>query len=302
MRKLLIFAFVGFFAQLIDGALGMAFGLSSSSLLLAYGVAPAIASSSIHMSEIATTAVSGYSHYKFNNVDKRLVFTLVIPGAISAFLGAAFLSSLPGEMIKPFISTFLLLLGFYIVIRFLFLNPESAPRQQFSIRKRFIYPLGFLAGFLDAIGGGGWGPINTPVLLSQKGAVPRKVIGTVDTSEFAVTIAATLGFGLFLGWEQFSWIWVAAFVIGGVLAAPLAAWLVQVIPALILGVLAGGFIILTNLRTLLITLNVTTNQLYTLYAFLIIGWVLAVYAACKKHMKSRSDELMYTQKEEKIAK
>ncbi|MGI8315205.1 sulfite exporter TauE/SafE family protein [Halobacillus mangrovi] len=296
MRKLIIFAIVGFFAQLIDGALGMAYGLSSSSLLLAYGVAPAVASSSIHMSEIATTAMSGYSHYKFNNVDKKLVLTLVIPGSISAFVGAAFLSSLPGEVIKPFISTFLLLLGVYILFRFLFLNQESSDKKQtLSLKKRFIYPLGFLAGFFDSIGGGGWGPINTPILLSQKGATPRKVIGTVDTSEFAVTTSATLGFILFLGLDQFNWTWVAAFVIGGVLAAPLAAWLVQVIPSLILGVLAGGFIILTNLRTVLLAGQMDPSLLYGIYSVLIVGWLMAIFFSIRKNTRFRQYKKSYAE-------
>ncbi|ARI77398.1 sulfite exporter TauE/SafE family protein [Halobacillus mangrovi] len=296
MRKLIIFAIVGFFAQLIDGALGMAYGLSSSSLLLAYGVAPAVASSSIHMSEIATTAMSGYSHYKFNNVDKKLVLTLIIPGSISAFVGAAFLSSLPGEVIKPFISTFLLLLGIYILIRFLFLNQNpSEKKQTISLKKRFIYPLGFLAGFFDSIGGGGWGPINTPILLSQKGATPRKVIGTVDTSEFAVTTSATLGFVLFLGLDQFNWTWVAAFVIGGVLAAPLAAWLVQVIPSLILGVLAGGFIILTNLRTVLLAGQVDTSLQYGIYSILIVGWLTAIFFSIRNNTRFNQYKKSYAE-------
>lgn len=130
MRKLLIFAIVGFFAQLIDGALGMAYGLTSTSLLLAFGVAPAVASASIHMSEIATTAVSGISHYKFGNVDKKMVITLMIPGAISAFIGAAFLSSLPGHLIKPYISIFLMIMGIYVLSRFLFKwNPKQEKQK-----------------------------------------------------------------------------------------------------------------------------------------------------------------------------
>ncbi|MFQ3545556.1 sulfite exporter TauE/SafE family protein [Halobacillus rhizosphaerae] len=284
MRKLIIFAFVGFFAQLIDGSLGMAFGLTSSSLLLAYGVAPAIASASIHMSEIATTAASGFSHYKFGNVDKKLVLILMIPGSITAFCGAAFLSSLPGEAAKPFISAFLLILGFYIVFRFLFQPIQSGSEtKQLKWKKRYLYPLGAIAGFFDAVGGGGWGPINTPILLSQKGATPRKVIGTVDTSEFAITISATLGFILFLGWEQFNWLWVGAFVMGGVIAAPLAAWLVRVIPSFILGVLVGGFIILTNANTLLSEWNINGNAILIIYGILLVGWVLAIGVSIRKY-------------------
>lgn len=282
MRKLIIFAIVGFFAQLIDGALGMAYGLTSTSLLLAFGVAPAAASASIHMSEIATTAVSGFSHYKFGNVDKKMVIKLMIPGAISAFIGAAFLSNLPGNLIKPYISIFLIIMGIYVLSRFLFKwNPVQEKENTSSW---YLIPLGAIAGFFDAVGGGGWGPINTPALLSRKGAIPRKVIGTVDTSEFAVTLSATLGFILFLGWEQFNYIWVAAFVIGGVLAAPIAAWLVRIIPAYLLGVVVGGFIILTNLNTVLDTFGTSGELKFSIYAILGLAWIFAIYLSIKKNI------------------
>ena len=120
MRKLIVFAFIGFLAQLIDGALGMAYGVTSSSLLLAFSIAPAVASASVHLSEVVTTAASGVSHIKFGNVDKKMVYKLIIPGSIGAFLGATFLSNIPGELAKPYVSIFLLLLGAYVLIRFLF--------------------------------------------------------------------------------------------------------------------------------------------------------------------------------------
>ncbi|SEB21162.1 hypothetical protein SAMN05421743_13113 [Thalassobacillus cyri] len=207
-------------------------------------------------------------------------------------MGAAFLSSLPGEIIKPFISIFLLLLGVYIVLRFLFFDTTrvSSTAENIPMKKRFIYPLGALAGFLDAVGGGGWGPINTPVLLSRRGAVPRKVIGTVDTSEFAITISATLGFVLFLGWEQFQWIWVAAFMIGGVAAAPLAAWLVRIVPSFLLGVLAGGFIILTNVRTLLHSGNIPKELLLVIYGILLLGWIVAIITTIRKNLRFQRSE------------
>ena len=289
MRKLIMFTIVGFFAQLIDGALGMAYGLTSTSLLLAFGIAPAVASASIHLSEIATTAVSGISHYRFGNVDKKWMIKLMIPGSISAFLGAAFLSHLPGNLIKPYISFFLMLMGMYILFRFLFhWNPskesEGGETQQQASSWYFI-PLGAIAGFFDAVGGGGWGPINTPTLLARKGAIPRKVIGTVDASEFAITVSATLGFLLFLGWEQFHWVWVGAFVVGGVIAAPIAAYLVRVIPSYLLGVLVGGFIILTNVRTLLSALGINSEIFPFIYCILIIGWFFAIAWSVRNNVK-----------------
>ncbi|WP_226578628.1 sulfite exporter TauE/SafE family protein [Halobacillus litoralis] len=286
MKKLLLFALVGFFAQLMDGALGMGFGLSSSSILLAYGLSPAVASASIHFSQIATTAASGFSHYKFGNVDKRLVLTLALPGAVSAFLGAALLSRISGDFIRPYISVFLLGLGVYIVFRFLYLNQgHRKPAKRKPFKKRFIYPLGFAGGFLDAIGGGGWGPVNTPVLLSNEGIAPRKVIGTVDTSEFIVTLSATLGFFIFLGWEQFSWLLVFSFVIGGVIAAPIAAWLVKIMPSLVLGVAAGGFIILTNLRTLLMYTGLNGTALFLIYSLFLSGYIAALIFSVRNYIK-----------------
>lgn len=276
MRRLVLFSIIGFFAQLVDGALGMAYGATSASLLLLFGVAPAVASASIHMAEIATTAASGISHLWFRNVDRSIILTLVIPGSICAFVGAAFLSHLPGELIRPYVSGLLTLLGIYILWRFMRRVSGSGDRQP-TYSKWFLVPLGAIGGFVDAIGGGGWGPIATPALLAKKGAVPRKVIGTVDTSEFAIAVSATLGFVLYLGWDQYHWTWVAAFVIGGVLAAPLAAWLVKVVPAYLLGVLVGGFIVVTNLRTLLASIEAFPQSwIVPIYATVLALWACAV--------------------------
>lgn len=288
MKKLIVFAFIGLFAQLIDGALGMAYGVTSSSLLLAFGIAPAVASASVHLAEVVTTAASGVSHIKFNNVDKQTVIRLVIPGSIGAFLGATFLSSIPGELAKPFISIFLLVLGVYVLIRFLFMFKIGEQKDSIGLTKRKSIPLGLIAGFADATGGGGWGPIATPVLLSQKGISARKVVGTVDTSEFAIAVSATLGFLLSLGWEEVNWLWVGALMIGGLIAAPIAAWLVQKIHAQLMGVLVGGFIILVNARTLV---NTWVDQT-ALYPFIYIGiavfWVLAITFIIIKIRKSNS--------------
>lgn len=277
MRKLIIFAIVGFFAQLIDGSLGMGYGLTSTSLLMVFGVAPAVASASVHMSEIFTTAASGASHNRFGNVDKKMMTKLMVPGALGAFFGAAFLSSLPGELIKPYLSFFLMLMGIYVLTRFSFKQKEIygyEPEKKMS--NWFLIPLGAFAGFFDAIGGGGWGPINTPTLLSRKGAVPRKIIGTVGASEFFVTTSATLGFLLFLGWEQLNWFLVAAFIIGGVIAAPIAAYLVRIIPSYLLGIVVGGFIILTNLNTVLNALGMSSEISLAMYVVLGLGWIIAI--------------------------
>ncbi|UYP07526.1 sulfite exporter TauE/SafE family protein [Priestia megaterium] len=286
MRKLIIFAFIGFLAQLIDGALGMAYGVTSSSLLLMFGMAPAIVSASIHLAEVVTTAASGASHIKFGNVDRQAVLKLIIPGSIGAFTGACFLSALPGDVVKPYISSFLLLLGLYVLFRFLFKFHPSSEKKSLNLSRKQSIPLGLIAGFADATGGGGWGPLTTPILLSKKGASARKVVGTVDTSEFAIAISATLGFLISLGWEGVNWLWVIALMLGGILAAPIAAWLVQKLPSYLLGVLVGGFIILTNSHTLLTFLSISNLYLAIIYLVISIGWVVSIIFALRNHKKS----------------
>ncbi|PLT31371.1 sulfite exporter TauE/SafE family protein [Peribacillus deserti] len=288
MKKLIILAFVGFFAQLIDGALGMAYGVTSSSLLLAFGIAPAVASASVHLSEVVTTAASGVSHIKFGNVDKRMVYRLVIPGSIGAFTGACFLSNLPGDIVKPYVSIFLLLLGFYVIFRFLFkfqMNEEKETRP-LSIKQSI--PLGLIAGFADATGGGGWGPIATPVLLSKKGMTARKVVGTVDTSEFAIAVSATVGFIISLGWEAVNWLWVGALMLGGIFAAPLAAWLVRKVPAQLMGVLVGGFIIIVNARTILHTWISNEDHYFLIYGFIVLGWGAAIILGVQRMKNNKT--------------
>ncbi|RIP34813.1 sulfite exporter TauE/SafE family protein [Staphylococcus gallinarum] len=287
MHKLFIFALAGFLAQLIDGSLGMGFGASSSSILLTFGVAPAIASATIHFSEIATTAASGTSHLKFENVHKPTLIKLAIPGAITAFIGAAFLSNIHSDLIKPFIAVFLLSMGLYILYQFLFkrnqqlsdeINPDKGSR--FSM-----IPQGLVAGFLDAVGGGGWGPVNTPLLLASKRLEPRYAIGTVSASEFFVTISASLGFIIFLGWDQINWALVISLSVGGMLAAPIAAWFVKILPMNILAVCVSGLIIFTNSSSLLSVFNPGTTVALTIKIALIIVWIGLVIFALSQNKK-----------------
>ncbi len=283
MRKLIILALIGFLAQLIDGALGMAYGVTSTSLLLAFGLVPAIASATVHIAEVVTTAASGIFHIKFGNVDRQAVFKLIIPGSIGAFLGACFLSNLPGDVVKPYISLFLLFLGGYVLFRFLLIDHSKSEQRSIYLSRRKSTLLGFIAGFADATGGGGWGPITTPVLLSQKGASPRKVIGTVDTSEFAIAVSATIGFLISLGWEEINWTLALAFMIGGIFAAPIAAWLVKRLPSYLLGVLVGGFIILTNIHTLLQVWEISNSWNVFIYSCIVISWVAMIYLVIRKN-------------------
>src|SRR5918992_1689692 len=170
----------------------MAYGATSSTMLLAYGLAPATASASVHLAELGTTAVSGFSHWRFGNIDWRTVRRIGIPGAIGAFFGAVVLSNISSEVATPWMGTVLLVLGIYILARFA-RGRRSAPKGRPYVRGRFLAPLGLTAGFVDATGGGGWGPVSTPTLLATGKMEPRKVIGSVDTSEFLVAFAASIG-------------------------------------------------------------------------------------------------------------
>ncbi len=235
MRKLLVLGFVGLVAQMIDGSLGMAYGVTSSTLLLATGIAPAAASAAVHFSEIGTTLVSGVSHTKLGNVNWRIVAIMAVPGGIGAFAGATFLSSIPGDTAAPWVAGLLLALGVYVVWRFLALGGR---RPSFGGRLPvvFLVPLGVVAGLTDAIGGGGWGPVGTTSLLSSGRLEPRKAVGSIDTSEFVVAIGGSLGFLFALGSQGINFGYAAALLVGGVIAAPLAAWLVRHLAARVLGV------------------------------------------------------------------
>ena len=250
MRRLILLGVARLLAQLVDGSLGMAYGVTSSTLLLAFGANPAAASASVHLAEIGTTLASGVSHWRLGNVDWAVVRRIAGPGAIGAFAGATVLSRLSTEVAAPVMSSLLLALGLYVLVRFAWRGVPTA-RASGSLPTRFLAPVGLVGGFLDATGGGGWGPVGTPALLASGRMEPRKVIGSIDTSEFAVSVAASLGFVVGLGSAGVRAGWVLALLGGGLLAAPVAAWLVRSLPARVLGTLAGGLIVLTNVRTLL---------------------------------------------------
>ena len=220
MGKLLLIGIVGFSAQLIDGALGMAYGVSSTTLLLSIGSAPAVASATVHLAEVGTVAVSAASHTRFGNVEWRCVRLMSLPGFVGAFLGAVALSSLSAEKAEPFMAGFLFLLGVYVLVRFSFRRHVedswvgAKPLPWFAL-----VPLGGFAGFMDAAGGGGWGPIGTPALLA-----------------------------------------------GGVIAAPIAGWLVRKLPARILGSAVGSIILVTNAKTIVDAVGLAETAAVLAYA------------------------------------
>jgi len=283
MRKLLILALVGFGAQLIDGSLGMGYGVTSSTLLVLAGLTPAAASASVHFSELGTNLASGVSHWKLKNVDWSVVARIAGPGAVGAFLGATVLSSLSTEAAAPVMAAILAALGLYIIIRFV-LGVRPALKKALTLK--FLAPLGLFAGFVDATGGGGWGPVATPALLVDGRMPPRKVIGSIDTSEFAVSAAASLGFLFGLGAAGINWGFALALLVGGLVAAPLAAYLVRVAPAHLLGVAVGGLILLTNSRTLLKSFDVADGTRWVIYGAVLVVTVVGLSVAVQRHRRN----------------
>lgn len=283
MQTLVVLALVGLIAQLVDGALGMAYGVSSTTLLLTAGVAPAAASASVHLAEVATTFASGVSHWRFGNVDWRTVRLMAIPGFLGAFAGAVALTSLSAEAAKPLMASFLFLLGVVVLLRFTLLarEPSDPIARRPRLRGRFLSPLGLFAGFMDAAGGGGWGPIGTPTLLATGRIEPRRVVGSIDTAEFLVALGASAGFLASLSLSELNLAWCAALVAGGLVAAPIAAWLVRRLPPRVLGASVGGLILITNAKTLAEAGSLDARLVPVLYLALAGIWVASVSYAVR---------------------
>ena len=238
LADLLPFILIGFAAQLIDGALGLAFGQISSTLLISIGVPPAAASAGVHTAETFTTAVSGISHVAHRNVDWKLFFRIVIPGVIGGVLGAYVLTTISAETARPLVLTYLALLGVYLLWR-------GATHRHTEREPKVVAPLGLVGGFLDAAGGGGWGAVVTSNLLVQ-GSSPRKTIGTVNTAEFFLTVTISATFIAALGWEAFT-VATVGLLVGGVVAAPFGALVAKRINADLLLTLVGIVVTLTSL-------------------------------------------------------
>ena len=228
---------IGFFAQLVDGALGMAYGVLTNTALLSIGLAPAQASALVHTAEIFTTGASAASHIYHRNVDWRFVLRLGVAGVLGAILGAWILSNVDVTAARRYVYVYLLLMGAYILWR----SVRIAP-----IRERpagWMPPAGFAAGFLDASGGGGWGPVLTSTLVGS-GHAPRQTVGSVNTAEFFVTVASATTFFVELGASPLQQL--VPLVIGGLLAAPVGGWAVQRISARLLMTAVGSLIVVLS--------------------------------------------------------
>lgn len=279
MWILLLVSVAGFLAQLIDGSMGMAFGVSATSLLLLLAYSPAAASAIVHLAEVATAAVSGVSHIKFGNVHWPTLAKIAIPGSIGAFIGAMLLSNLDLSAARPWTSAILLVLGVVIIARFIKARKQLPARDG---RKRWLVPLGLVGGFVDATGGGGWGPVVTTSLTVSSVLQPRKAVGTTNAAEFAVALSASIGFLLGLGASAIPWDAVIALIIGGVLAAPVAAWIVTKVPQQILGLVVGFFIVFLNVRQLSLSLDLSSAVIGALLGIISVGGLVTVLTIAKR--------------------
>ncbi|MEJ6982011.1 sulfite exporter TauE/SafE family protein [Pedobacter sp. P351] len=237
----LIFLLIGVFAQLVDGTLGMGYGATSTTFLLSFGVNPATSSMGVHVAEMFTTGASAISHYRFKNINKKLVLNLVIPGVAGSIAGAYLLADvIDGDVIKPYIAGYMIILAVLIIIKGLRRNIQKKKTKRLGV-------LAIFGGFMDSIGGGGWGPIVTSTLMG-KGRDPRYTIGSVNTAEFAIAFASGITFILFDGIS--GWPVILGLIIGGVIAAPFGAYFVNKIPRKPMTVLVGVVLIFLSLRTL----------------------------------------------------
>ncbi len=241
--SILLYITAGFTAQMIDGALGMGYGVTATSFLLSFGITPAASSASVHASEVFTSGVSGLMHLKFGNVNTKLFKNLLIPGAIGAILGAYILSSFEeyNYIIKPVVSAYTLILGIVIV-------SKALKKDKIRQKIKRLFPLAFAGGFLDAIGGGGWGPIVASTLIAR-GRNPKYSIGSVNLAEFFIALSSSLTFVTIIGLTH--WMIIVGLIMGGVIAAPIAAYLANKIPTKAVMLLVGIVVIILSLKRII---------------------------------------------------
>jgi len=248
------FALAGGLAQLVDGTLGMGFGVTSATVLLFMGIAPVTASAATHAAKLPTTLISGLSHWREGNIDVAILLRVALPGAVGGFLGAVVLTNISLASAKGWMSGLLLFFGLVIFARF-GLGVRLIPTPQNGHTARWLAPIGLLGGFVDATGGGGWGPVVTPSLMTVTRHEPRKVVGTVNAAEFVVAVSVSLGFLTGAAQHGIPWLPVIGLVIGGVIMAPIAARLAGRLPHAPMGTLVGGLVILVNGVTIVAALG-----------------------------------------------
>ena len=285
MVPLLLIALAGFGAQMVDGSLGMGYGLTSSTLLVAIGLTPVMASASVHFAQVGTAFVSGFSHGKLGNVDKTVLRRIAIPGGIGAFVGAMLLSTISTAFARPVMATILFILGVYVLVRYL--RNRVVQLRKGRPGKRFLSPLGLIGGFIDATGGGGWGPVTTPALMTTGRMAPHRVIGTVAAAEFIVAVSASVGFLVGLGLAAIDLTVLLPLLIGGCIAAPLAAWIARRLPMRVMGVAVGAMIIFTNSFSLMRTFEVPGSVMGAVLGVLTVAWIALVVFVTIQHLSAR---------------
>lgn len=238
------YTLVGFLAQMVDGALGMAYGVTSTTFLMSFGVTPAAASAGVHVSKVFTSGVSGWSHYHFGNVNKKLLKKLILPGMIGAILGAVLITVVNGKAIRPFVSAYLVVMGIVII-------QKAFKKIKKKKKTKNLAPLALLGGFVDSIGGGGWGPVVTSTLIG-KGRNPKYTIGSVNLAEFFVAIASAATFTVIM--ELDNWLVIVGLIVGGVIAAPIAALIVGKVKPKPLMIVVGCLIIILSVRNIVLAL------------------------------------------------
>lgn len=273
-------AVAGFAAQLVDGALGMGYGLTSSTVLVAAGLPPRVASEVVHLAQLGTTLCSGLAHHRVGTVEWPTVWRMALPGVAGALVGASLLSSLPVAVAKSTASALLLLVGSYLFLRFLSPSASTA-NDAAKPNLRLLVPVAALGGFVDVVGGGGWGPVATSGLLAEGRLPPSRAIGCVSMSEFFVTVAAVAGFCAAAGGlpsaASLRLDLLLTLLLGGLLAAPIAPLVVTRLPARLLGVVVGGFICITNARVLLKAAGAAPAVLAAALSALSLVWIAATF-------------------------
>jgi uncharacterized membrane protein YfcA len=285
---ILAFALAGGAAQLVDGTLGMGFGITSATLLLLFGVAPAAASAATHAAKLPTTLVSGIAHWREGNVDTRVLLRVAVPGMIGGFLGAVVLTGISLDSARSWMSGLLLFFGVLVFARFgLGLRLIPAPRH--GNTARWLSPIGAVGGFVDATGGGGWGPVVTPSLFTVTAHEPRKVVGTVSAAEFLVAVSVSAGFLTGAVHQDIPWEAVAGLVLGGVIVAPFAARLAGRLPHAPMGTFVGALIIFTNGITIINALGgVPAWAGWALSIALLVGTVAVARRAWRRERAERA--------------
>jgi uncharacterized membrane protein YfcA len=282
MSGLVVVGIIGFVAQLVDGSLGMGYGVTSATLLATVGYSPVVASATIHVAKIGTGIMSGAAHWRFGNVHWRAVVILALPGAVGAFVGALVLSNIAAEVAAPWVAVILAVLGLVVLARTV-LGRTPAIRL-YRPRWRSLGPLGLAGGFIDSVGGGGWGPVTTSTMMAANHLAPNQVIGTVSVAEFVVAIAASIGFIMALGSQSIAWDAMAVLLIGGLIAAPIAAWLVSRLDHRVLGGLVGGMILFYNAEKVLGIVGITGEAVVAARILIVAATLLIVLYARRNNL------------------